>query len=116
MEEDHTQPEPVVVIDDVAEPPAPVPIEDAQLQAVLEAIIYVTEEPLAADKLAAALSQPALRVRGALDRLISEFDKPEHGIAVREVAGGFKIAPKPDDHAGGRAFVKGMKPALKVAP
>jgi len=115
MEEDHTQPEPVVVIDDVAEPPAPVPIEDAQLQAVLEAIIYVTEEPLAVDQLAAALSQPALRVRGALDRLISEFDKPEHGIAVREVAGGFKIATKPEHHDSVRDFVKSLKPPLKLS-
>lgn len=115
MEEDHTQPEPIVMMDDLAEPATPVPMEDAQLQAVLEAIIYVTEEPLTVDQLAAALSQPAPRVREALDRLISEFEKPEHGIAVREVAGGFKIATKPEHHDSVRDFVKSLKPPLKLS-
>lgn len=115
MEEDHTQPEPIVVMDDLAEPAAPVSMEDAQLQAVLEALIYVTEEPLTADQLAAALGQSGARVRESLDRLISEFEKPEHGIAVREVAGGFKIATKPEHHDSVRDFVKSLKPPLKLS-
>ena len=115
MEEDHTQPEPIVVMDDRAEPAAPVSMEDAQLQAVLEALIYVTEEPLTVDQLAAALGQPGARVRESLDRLISEFEKPEHGIAVREVAGGFKIATKPEHHDSVRDFVKSLKPPLKLS-
>jgi segregation and condensation protein B len=115
MEEDHTQPEPIVVMDDLAEPAAPVSMEDAQLQAVLEALIYVTEEPLTVDQLAAALGQSGARVRESLDRLISEFEKPEHGIAVREVAGGFKIATKPEHHDSVRDFVKSLKPPLKLS-
>jgi segregation and condensation protein B len=115
MEEDHTQPEPIVVMDDLAEPAAPVSMEDTQLQAVLEALIYVTEEPLTVDQLAAALGQPGARVRESLDRLISEFEKPEHGIAVREVAGGFKIATKPEHHDSVRDFVKSLKPPLKLS-
>jgi segregation and condensation protein B len=115
MEEDHTQPEPIVVMDDLAEPAAPVSMEDAQLQAVLEALIYVTEEPLTVDQLAAALGQPGARVRESLDRLISEFEKPEHGIAVREVAGGFKITTKPEHHDSVRDFVKSLKPPLKLS-
>jgi segregation and condensation protein B len=115
MEEDQNQLEPVVVMDDLLEPAAPVSMEDAQLQAVLEAIIYVTEEPLTVDQLAGALGQPGARVQVCLDRLMEEFEKPEHGIAVREVAGGFKLATKVEHHDSVRDFVKSLKPALKLS-
>jgi hypothetical protein len=36
--------------------PTPVPIEDAPLKAVLEAIVYVAEEPLTAAQMAGALA------------------------------------------------------------
>ena len=54
MEENQTEIEPAITMEDLLEPPAPpVPMEDAHLQAVLEAIIYVTEEPLTLAQLAA---------------------------------------------------------------
>ena len=116
MEENHTETEPAVTMEDLLEPPvAPVPMEDAQLQAVLEAIIYVTEEPLTLEQLAAALYQPAPRVQAALERLMAEFEKPEHGIAVRHVAGGFKLATKVEHHDSVREFAKSLKPALKLS-
>jgi segregation and condensation protein B len=96
------------------EPPA-VSGEDAQLRAVIEAIVYVAEEPLTLAQLAAALQQPAERVRGILDQVITEFDKPEHGVTVREVAGGYKMATKPEHHEAVRAFVKSLKPPLKLS-
>ena len=37
---------------------------DAQLKAVLEAIVYVTDEPLSAQQIAAALEQPLDRSSG----------------------------------------------------
>lgn len=115
MDEDQTQLEPVALMDELLEPAAPFSMEDARLQAVLEAIIYVTEEPLTVDQLAMALGQPGPRVREALDRLIAEFEKPEHGIAIREVAGGFKMATKAEHHDAVRDFVKSLKPPLKLS-
>jgi segregation and condensation protein B len=115
MEEDQTQSEPAVAVEDLLEPPAPVSMEDAQLQAVLEALIYVTEEPLTVDHLAAALEQPAGRIQATLDRLMAEFEKPEHGITVREVAGGFKLATKVEHHDRVRDFANSLKPPLKLS-
>ena len=116
MEENHTETEPAVTMEDLLESPvAPVPMEDAQLQAVLEAIIYVTEEPLTLEQLAAALDQPAPRVQAALERLMAEFERPEHGIAVRHVAGGFKLATKVEHHDSVREFAKSLKPPLKLS-
>jgi len=89
--------------------------EDSYLTAVLEAIIYVTEEPLTVAQAAAALAQPAERVRGLLDLLVAEFDKPEHGLSIKEVAGGFKMATKAEHHDAVRNFVKSLKPPLKLS-
>ena len=53
--------------------------DDARLKAVLEAIVYVTEEPLSAEQIAAALGEPRERVEKLLEHLVAEFDRPEHG-------------------------------------
>jgi segregation and condensation protein B len=88
---------------------------DEQLRAVLEAIIYITDEPLTMEQMAAALRQPRERVSALLTQLTAEFDRPEHGLTIQEVAGGFKMATKPEHHESVRAFVKSLKPPLKLS-
>ena len=95
--------------------PAPASQEDTQLKAVLEAIIYVAEEPLTLAQIAAALQQPAERIRELLEQLIAEFEQASHGISIREVAGGYKMATKPEHHEAVRDFVKSLKPPLKLS-
>ena len=92
-----------------------VSLEDAPLQAVLEAIVYVAEEPLTAVQMAAALNQPVERIRERMALLVAEFEKPEHGLAIREVAGGYKLATKAEHHEAVRNFVKSLKPPLKLS-
>ena len=54
--------------------------------------------------------------RAVLDRLIAEYAAPEsdRGLEIREVAGGFKFATKPEYHDAVRGFVKSLKPPLKL--
>ena len=92
-----------------------VSLEDAPLQAVLEAIVYVAEEPLTAAQMALALNQPVERIRERMALLMAEFEKPEHGLAIREVAGGYKLATKAEHHEAVRNFVKSLKPPLKLS-
>src|ERR1039457_4749779 len=94
---------------------SPVTVEDSQLRAVLEAIVYVAEEPLTLTQISTALDQPADRVRLLLEQLVAEFDRPEHGVTVREVAGGSKRATKAEHHEAVRSFVKSLKPPLKLS-
>jgi segregation and condensation protein B len=116
MEEDQESTQPVVLMEDLLElAPPPVSMEDTQLQAVLEAMIYVSEEPLTVAQMAGAVQQPAGRVQAILAQLVTEFEKPEHGLSVREVAGGFKMATKPEHHETVREFVKSLKPPLKLS-
>ena len=90
-------------------------LPDAQLRAVVEAVIYVTDEPLSADQIATALQQPAARIGQVLEELTAEYNKPEHGLTIREVAGGYKMSTKPENHEAIRAFVKNLKPPLKLS-
>jgi segregation and condensation protein B len=93
------------------EPPA----EDVHMRAVLEALVYVTEEPLNIPQIAGALQQSEERIRTILAELVAEFDKPGHGIHIKEVAGGYKMATKPEHHEAVRSFVKSLKPPLKLS-
>lgn len=93
----------------------PVSTEDAQLRAVLEAIIYVTDEPLSSAQIAAALEQPRERIEQLLDQLVAEYEKPEHGLTIREVAGGYRMGTRPEHHDAVRAFVRSLKPPLKLS-
>lgn len=90
-------------------------VPDEQLRAIVEAVIYVTDEPLSADQIATALQQPAARIGRILAELTSEYNKADHGLTIREVAGGYKMATKPEHHEAIRAFVKNLKPPLKLS-
>jgi segregation and condensation protein B len=89
--------------------------DDAQLQAILEAIVYITDEPLTAQQIAAAIGQPIDKVKHALDQLVAEYARPERGLGIREIAGGYKMATKAEHHEAVRAFVKKLTPPLKLS-
>ncbi len=89
--------------------------DEATLKAVIEAIVYVTEEPATPAQIAAALGEPEARVRRLLAELMEEYGRPERGIMIREVAGGFQMTTKPEHHEAIRAFVKRLKPPLKLS-
>jgi segregation and condensation protein B len=80
------------------------------------------EEPTAepdAKAAAAARSQAARRLRdhfrSLLDELIADYATPDRGLEIREVAGGFRLATKPEYHDAVRGFVKSLKPPLKLS-
>jgi segregation and condensation protein B len=95
--------------------PEPAPAEDTGLRAVLEAIVYVAEDPLTIPQIAAALQLPPERIDALMHQLMAEFDRPEHGLTIREVAGGYKMATKAEHHDAVRNFVKSLKPPLKLS-
>jgi len=86
-----------------------------RLRAIIEAIIYLTDEPLSVEQLAGALRQETEVVGRLLADLTAEYEKPEHGVAIREVAGGFAMATKPEHHEEVRAFVKNMQAPVKLS-
>jgi segregation and condensation protein B len=90
-------------------------ISEPQLKAIVEAVVYITDEPLSAAQIAAALQQPVDQVTRILEELAAEYSKPEHGLTIREIAGGYKISTKPEHHEAVRAFVKNLNPPVKLS-
>jgi segregation and condensation protein B len=91
------------------------PGDETGLKAAIEAIVYVCEEPATPAQIATALQQPLERIEALLAELVAEFAAPGHGLMVREVAGGYKMATKPEHHEAVRAFAKSLKPPLKLS-
>lgn len=99
----------------IEEKPAVAESERHRLRAMIEAAVYVSEEPLMVQQISQALGQPKELVEGLLAELMEAYSAPHHGITVREVAGGFKMSTKPEFHEDIRTFVKKLKPPLKLS-
>ncbi len=54
-------------------------------------------------------------IRQLLDELIAEYAIDGRGIEIREIAGGYRMATKPECHDAVRSFVRSLKPALKLS-
>ncbi len=50
-----------------------------------------------------------------LDELIADYANPDHGIEIREVAGGYRMSTKPEHHDMMRAFSKSLKPPIRLS-
>ena len=54
-------------------------------------------------------------LRQILEELIAEYASDDRGVEIREIAGGYRMATKPECHDVVRALVKSQKPALKLS-
>jgi segregation and condensation protein B len=90
----------------------------------LEAIIYAAENPVTLEQIVQLVkeSTPAeneaelkSQVRAALEELVAEYASADHGIEVRQVAGGYRMATKPEQHDVVRAFAKSLKPPIRLS-
>jgi segregation and condensation protein B len=86
------------------------------IRAAVEAIVYVADDPVTPDQIAAAL-EGATRadVLAALASLQNDYAADGRGIEIREVAGGFKMFTKPEHHDLVRRFVKSLTPPLRLS-
>lgn len=89
--------------------------ERARLKAVLEAVVYVLNEPMPASQIAQALGRPLEEVEPLLRELAEDTARPDRGIFIREVAGGYQMATKPEHHEVIRNFVRNLKQPLKLS-
>jgi segregation and condensation protein B len=113
--ESNSEPDQILFIEEVVSEAPPGAESTAALKAIIEAVIYVTDEPLTADQIATALELPLEQVTRVLGELVSEYAKPDKGLAIRELAGGYKMSTKAEHHEAIRRFVKNLQPALKLS-
>jgi segregation and condensation protein B len=56
-----------------------------------------------------------LRVRSLVEELIADYARDDRGIEIRQVAGGFRMATKPEHHDVVRAFARSLKPPFRLS-
>jgi segregation and condensation protein B len=54
-------------------------------------------------------------LRRTLDELMAEYAKSDRGMEIREVAGGYRVGTRPEYHDSVRAFVRSLKPPIKLS-
>ena len=82
--------------------------------AIIEALIYVSDEPLNAKIIADVLKEDEPEIEAAIASLAAEFNRRGSGLQLREVAGGWQFATRPEYHEHVRAFLK-SRPSAKLS-
>jgi len=54
-------------------------------------------------------------LRQLIDELITYYASDDRGVEIREIAGGYRMATKPECHDAVRMFIKSLKPAMKLS-
>lgn len=97
------------------------------LKAQLEAIIYAAETPITLEQITALVKDSVVAqgvsdeseikplVRSTLNELVGDYGTSSHGIEIREVAGGYRMSTKPEQHEVVRAFAKSLKPPVRLS-
>jgi segregation and condensation protein B len=94
------------------------------LKAKVEAIIYAAEMPITLDQIVqlvkesqGATDEAELRslVRIAIEELVAEYSSESHGIEIRQIAGGYRMSTKPEQHDLVRSFAKSLKPPIRLS-
>lgn len=86
----------------------------AELMAVIEALVFVSEEPLTAKTLSEVLKEERGWVEVAAQELTKEFNERNGGLMMREVAGGWQIATRAEFHEQVRTYLK-SRPSAKLS-
>jgi segregation and condensation protein B len=97
------------------------------LKAQLEAIIYAAETPITLEQITQLVKESVVaagavddadvksRVRSSLEELVAEYGGADHGIEIRQVAGGYRMSTKPEQHEMVRSFAKSLKPPVRLS-
>ena len=85
-----------------------------ELVAVVEALIFVADEPITTKLLAEVLDEDKDAIEAAVAELQKEYEEREGGLQIREIAGGWQIATRTELHEDVRKFLK-TRPSAKLS-
>src|SRR5215212_7445325 len=85
----------------------------AERAAVIEALIFVSDEPISVKTISEVLKEDKPVISEAVEALAQEFNARNSGLQMREVAGGWQFATRPQYHEHVRAFLK-TRPSAKL--
>jgi segregation and condensation protein B len=96
---------------------SPVATAEEPVAEAPEAAPEVSKPGEADEKKAARLLDRRVRqvLQPVLDELIADYANSDRGMEIREIAGGYRMATKPEYHDAVRGFVKSLKPPMKLS-
>ena len=72
-------------------------LSEQELKGIIEALLFVSREPLLLDKVTTVLAgPPKVAVYNAMKALQQDYDQEGRGLQIVELAGGFAMATRPD--------------------
>lgn len=86
----------------------------SELVAVVEALIFVADEPLTEKLLAEVLEEDRESIGAAVEQLRKEYEDRESGLQLREIAGGWQLSTRTELHEDVRKFLK-TRPSAKLS-
>jgi segregation and condensation protein B len=86
----------------------------AELVGVVEALIFVADEPVSAKFLAEVAGEDRETIEAAIEQLQNEYQTRESGLTLREIAGGWQISTRAEFHEEIRKFLK-TRPNAKLS-
>ena len=109
--------EPSLPIEETVILPEEAPVEDEE--SVETPALAAAPELSAADQEKRAAKQREREARDEARRivgqLVAEYSESDRGIEIREIAGGYRVATKPEYHDAVRGFIKSLKPPMKLS-
>jgi segregation and condensation protein B len=86
----------------------------AELVAIVEALIFVADEPVTSKVLAEVLDEDRSTIDAAAEQLRNELDERGGGLQLREIAGGWQISTRTEYHDEIRQFLR-TRPSAKLS-
>jgi segregation and condensation protein B len=89
---------------------------ETELKPIIEALIYVAEEPLTETTLVTLLGgEHKDGIRAVITGLIAQYQNSDHGIEIKEIANGYKMATKAEHHEWVSKYVRHQTPPTKLS-
>jgi segregation and condensation protein B len=89
------------------------PQSESERAAIIEALIFVSDEPLTIKVIAGVLKEDKNVVEDSVKALAEEFNARNSGLQLREVAGGWQFATRPEHHEYVRRLLR-TRPSAKL--
>jgi segregation and condensation protein B len=86
-----------------------------EIKPVIESLLFVADEPLPFKQLCKILGDVSEDdVRAALEELVAVYESRNSGLEIREIAGGWRISTRPQNHEFIRKYLK-SRPSARLS-
>ena len=86
----------------------------AELKSIAEALIFVADEPISVKMIADVVKTDREAIERSIAELVEEYDARNGALQLREIAGGWQIATRPEHHEQIRAYLR-SRPSAKLS-